>query len=103
MTQKSTSGYKSDQNTHLKRYMHPCVLASLLTIAKKDMEAAQVPINRRVDEEDVVPTGRGKTRFTVVSTRNPEFILVLLLINYIIFHINNCKPTFAPTCIYNGV
>ena len=29
-----------------------------------------------------------------------EFILVLLFINYcIIFHMNNYKPTFAPSCI----
>ena len=39
----------------------------------------------------------GKSRFTVVSTWNTEFILVLLFINYcIIFHMNDCKPTFAP-------
>ena len=43
-------------------------------------------------------TGWGKSRFTVVSTKNTEFILVLLFINYyIIFHISNCKP-FAPPC-----
>lgn len=36
--------------------------------------------------------GRGKSRFTVVSTVN-KFILVLLL--FVIFHMNNYKPTFA--------
>lgn len=43
--------------------------------------------------------GRGdKSRLTIVSTWNTEFILVF--INYfIIFHVNNCKPTFAPPYI----
>ena len=32
--------------------------------------------------------------------QNTEFILILLFIKYcIIFHMNNCKPTFAPPCI----
>ena len=45
-------------------------------------------------------TGWGKSRFTVVSMWHTEFFLVLLFINYcIIFHRNNCKPTFAPPCI----
>ena len=35
-------------------------------------------------------TGWGKSRLTVVSMRNTEFILVLLFINYyIVFHMNN--------------
>ena len=41
----------------------------------------------------------GKGSFTVVSTEI-QFILVLVFIHYcIIFHTNNCKPTFAPPCI----
>ena len=37
-----------------------------------------------------------KSKFTVVSMQNTELILVLLFNNYcIIFHTNNCKPTFA--------
>ena len=41
-------------------------------------------------------TGWGKSRFTVVSMWNAKFTLVLLFFNYrIIFHTNNCKPTFA--------
>ena len=42
-------------------------------------------------------TEQGKSGFTAVSTRNTEFILVLLFINYcIIFHMNNRKSTYAP-------
>ena len=41
-----------------------------------------------------------KNRFTAVSMRN-RVHLVLLVINRIIFHTNNCKPIFAPPCIYN--
>ena len=41
-----------------------------------------------------------KTRFTVLSMQNTEFSLISLLINYcIIFHMNNCKPTFSHACI----
>ena len=41
----------------------------------------------------------GKSRFTVLSTQNTEFILVLFINYRIIFHMNNCKPTFAPPCM----
>ena len=41
-------------------------------------------------------TGVGKNRFTVVSTQNILFLYYYLLI---IFHINNCKTTFAHPCI----
>ena len=45
-------------------------------------------------------TGFGKSWFTVVNMGNTEFILVLLFISCcIIFHVNNCKPTFAPLCV----
>ena len=41
-------------------------------------------------------TGWSKSRFTVVTTWNTEFILPLVFINYcLIFHANYCKPTFA--------
>ena len=41
-----------------------------------------------------------KSRFTVVSTQDTEFILVLLFINYCItFLMNKCRPTFATYCI----
>ena len=44
----------------------------------------------------VIYAGWGKSRFIVVSMQNEEFVLLLLFINYcIIFHRNNCKPTFA--------
>ena len=44
----------------------------------------------------------GKRRFTVVNVRNTQFILVLLFNNYcIIFHMNNCKPTFAHSVLLN--
>ena len=50
--------------------------------------------------KEYLNTGWGKSRFTVVSTQNMQFILVLLFINYfIIFHTNNYKPTFASPCI----
>lgn len=43
-------------------------------------------------------TGCGKSRFTLVTAGNIEFIRVLLFINYCItFHTHNCKPTFAPS------
>ena len=38
--------------------------------------------------------GWGKSQFTVVRTQNTGFILLLLFINCIIFHMKNCKPTF---------
>ena len=45
-------------------------------------------------------TGRSKSRFTVVTVQDAEFILLLLFINYcIIVYMNNCKPTFATYCI----
>ena len=38
----------------------------------------------------------GKSRFIALRMQNTEFILVLLFISYfIIFHMYNCKPTFA--------
>ena len=40
-------------------------------------------------------TGWGKRRFTVVSMRNKAYSII----KCIIFHMNNCKPTFAPPCI----
>ena len=44
----------------------------------------------------LIYTRCGKTRFTVVSEQNTEYILVLLFINYcVIFHVNNCKPISA--------
>ena len=44
-------------------------------------------------------TGWGKVGLQL-EVYETEFILVLLHINYcIIFHTNNCKPTFAPPCI----
>ena len=46
-------------------------------------------------------TGAGKSRFTVVSTGNTTFTLVLLFNNYCIFHTNNCRPTFANPCIHD--
>ena len=40
--------------------------------------------------------GWGKSRFTVMSTCTQSLYLI---ISYcIIFHMNNCKPTFAPPC-----
>ena len=48
----------------------------------------------------LIPPRWGRSRFTAVICET-QFILVLLLINYcILFHMNNCKPTFAPTCIH---
>ena len=57
-----------------------------------EIQAAQLSLNR-------INIGRGKSGFTVGSMQNTKFILVLLFINYCIFHTNNCKPTFAPACI----
>ena len=42
----------------------------------------------------------GKSRFRVVITQK-QFIPVFLFINdYIIFHIDNCKPTRPTPCIH---
>ena len=41
--------------------------------------------------------GWSKNRFMVVSTQNCIFLYYYLLL--IVFHMNNCKPTFAPPCI----
>lgn len=43
-------------------------------------------------------TGWGRSRFTVVSTQNTEFILVLLINYCTILYTNNCKPSFVPPC-----
>ena len=42
--------------------------------------------------------GWGKSRFIIVRMWSTEFILVLLIF-YCIFHMNNCKPTFATPCM----
>ena len=47
-------------------------------------------------------TGWGKSRFIVVSTQNTKFIFVLFIHYCIIFHVNNCKPPFAPHCILDN-
>ena len=48
--------------------------------------------------------GCGRSRFTIVSMQTTGFILVLLLIHYcIIFHTNNCKPTWATPSIFRSV
>ena len=41
----------------------------------------------------------GKNRFTVVSTWNPEIILILVFVYYITLHTNNSKTTFAQSYI----
>ena len=54
----------------------------------------------RMDQKEV---GRGikrnsgwdKRRLTAVNMQNKEFIPVLSLINCVIVHMNNCKPTFV--------
>ena len=43
-------------------------------------------------------TAWGKSRLTIVSTWNTEFVLELLFTYCIIFHTNNCEPTFVPSC-----
>ena len=50
-----TYGYifKETQNTNLKEYVHPYVHCSIIHNSQ-DMEAAQVPINRKVDKKDIV-------------------------------------------------
>ena len=49
---------------------------------------------------EIIPdTWCGKSKFTVVSMQNTEFILALLFINCIIFYANNCKHPLAPPCI----
>ena len=51
----STSGdlAKETQNTNSKEYMHPYVHCSII-YNSQDMEATQVPINRRADKTAVV-------------------------------------------------
>ena len=55
-----------------------------------------IPRDELLEDDHVLSqnTGLGKSKFTVVSQN--RFILVLLLL----FHMNNCKPTFAPRCIF---
>ena len=46
----------------------------------------------------------GQSWFTVMSTRNTEFILTLVFINYcIIFHTNNCEAAFVPPCMEDSI
>ena len=42
---------------------------------------------------------KGKSRFTVVTMQN-SIILIFLLRSHVIFHTNNCKPIFTPSCIF---
>ena len=53
----STTGYlpKENENTNLKKYIHPYVYCSIIQNSQ-DMEAAQVSINRWMDKEDAVCT-----------------------------------------------
>ena len=51
-------------------------------------------------------TGEGKSKFTVVSMQNIEFIFLLLFINYCTIYCitSNCKPTVAHLIYdYEGV
>ena len=50
MTSNFTSGYLSEENenTNLKRYMHPYIHCSII-YNRQNMEAIQVSINRRMD------------------------------------------------------
>lgn len=60
-------------------------------------------VNQRFIQENIFQEqgniGSGISRLTVVGIQNTEFILVLFLNYYIIFHINNCKTNFAPPWI----
>ena len=53
----NSTGYllKENDNTNLKRYMHPYVYCSII-YNSQDMEATQVSIHRWMDKEEVVYT-----------------------------------------------
>ena len=44
------------------------------------------------ETDKAIYTGMGRSRFTVISMQNTEFILVLL---FCLSHMNDYKPTFA--------
>ena len=46
---------QKNENTNLKRYMHPNVHSSTI-YDSQDMEATQVSISRQTDKEDVIHT-----------------------------------------------
>lgn len=83
---------KLTQIYHRAQHSHTVHRPKDMSTAAPKLETA--PMSSHRDEQT---TRQGKRGFTVVSTRNPELILVLLCIKYcIIFHTNNSKPTFAP-------
>ena len=53
MVLQSTPGHIPQENSNLKRYMHPSV-HSCTIYNSQDMEATQVSINRGLDKEDVI-------------------------------------------------
>ena len=58
----------------------------------KDRTSTKCQIHTHTHTHTGIHTEWGKSRFTVLSTKNTEFIIVLLFINYcVIFHMNNCK------------
>lgn len=70
---------------------------SIITESRVVVCQASLRICAKVKEKSY--TGCGKSRFTIVSKQNAEFILVLICIYYCtIFHPNNCKPTSARPC-----
>ena len=49
---------RKDENSNLKRYMHPNVHSSII-YNSQDVDTTQVPINRRLVQEDVVYVHNG--------------------------------------------
>ena len=49
---------EKNEKSNLKRYMHPIVRSSTI-YNSQDMEATEMPIDRRMDKEDVVHISNG--------------------------------------------
>ena len=67
--------------------------------SKTDLEHKEE--NWALVEQSTWNTGWGKSRFIIVNMQNTELILLFVLNNYcVVFHMSNCKFTFAQPCIY---
>ena len=88
-------GKEKATSPHLPAQVLPSQVRSKDKVASSQF--VLVPLGHNNDTHRWIHTQRGAK--VGLQLWNPEFILVLLFMNYIIFHTNNCKPTFAPPCI----
>ena len=76
-----------------------------LTMCKKERKSKMGHGTRLKFKVEISPwflfksTGWGKSRFTVVSAGSGVYCCSIIYC--IVFHLNNCTPTFAPPGVFN--